>query len=171
MGELGEFQRAIGAFENAIAIERTEAPLRAIERLANFEDRYARKLSSSTAAVGGEGLSPYELRERSIKRYQALIELGETVERLTGLGGVYKRQSYDKTSGNRYRKRLLREARKAYERAHLLALERNRRVDPFPTGNWLALRYLLGENPTVPMFRPCAMRPGKLRGTARKFGL
>ena len=122
-----------------------KAPLHAIERLANFEDRYATRISVNKSATGKGELSPQELRERSIKRYQTLIELGETVERLTGLGGVYKRQSDDKTLKVTERKRLLREARKAYERAHQLALERNRRVDPFPTGNWLALRYLLRE--------------------------
>lgn len=143
--KLGEFRRAITAFEKAIAVDRTEAPLHAIERLANLEDRYATKLSRTKTALEEGGLSPQELRERSISRYQALVALSETVERLTGLGGVYKRQSDTESVTNTDRKNLLKSALDAYARAQNLARERTGRIDPFPTGNWLTLRYLLRD--------------------------
>ncbi|MEA3213732.1 MAG: hypothetical protein QOE70_6789 [Chthoniobacter sp.] len=142
---LGAFRRAIGAYQEAIKINRTEAPLHAIERLANLEDRYATKISLGEAAAGEEESSPQELWKRSIGRYQALIALGETVERLTGLGAVYKRQSDTGTLTILERKKLLRAARDAYGRAHQRALKTTGQIDPYPAENWLALRYLLGE--------------------------
>ena len=142
---LGEFRRAIDAFEKAIGLNRTTAPLHAIERLANLEDRYATKISRSKTAANAGDLSPQKYRERSISRYQALIALGETVERHTGLGAVYKRQSDTDAVTVTERKKLLRAARDAYGHAHQLAQAETGKIDPFPTQNWLALRYLLRE--------------------------
>ena len=141
---LESWPEAITAYEEAISLESTEAPVRAIEQLANAEDRYATKLINSPALAATAGVRPTELRTRAVQRLENLLKLGETSERHSLLGGFFKRQGQISTSNKERRDRFLK-ARQHYKKAHELALKRTGLINPYPAGNWLNFAALLQD--------------------------
>lgn len=143
---LQAWPEAIAALEEAVSRESTKAPIRAIEQLANAEDRYAAKLIKNPALAAAAAMKPAELRQRAVQRLQNLLKLGETSERYSLLGGFYKRHAQISESDTE-RRASFPKASQHYKSAHELALKRTGSIDPYPAGNWLNFAALLQEEP------------------------
>jgi hypothetical protein len=93
-GEAGEWDKAIASLRAALAAERGQCPVRGIEQLANYEVRQA----GSRWLATDDGQRNENLRatlrqdiEQATVRLAALSSSGPTSERLSLLGGAYKR--------------------------------------------------------------------------------
>jgi tetratricopeptide (TPR) repeat protein len=139
-GDLGDWEEAIGIFSQAIRTWGADVPIRAVQVLANLEIRLADRIRRE----GGESAAtPDELIARATARLAWLLELGETPERLSLVGSAYKRIARAAPRA-RERQAALRKAAESYRKAHELALETNKAVDPYPALNWIACRIALG---------------------------
>jgi hypothetical protein len=103
---LGDKGKAIEAYGEAIRHPDAEAPLRAVEQLANLQSRHARE--QPTASEG--------IREAT-EMLEWMLRLAETGERLSMLGGNYKRLAMMASSDSE-RQEMLEKARAHYEKAH-----------------------------------------------------
>src|SRR5581483_1777990 len=78
--------------------------------------------------------------DEAIKRIEWLLKLGETSDRYSNLGGLYRRLAlFDNRTEN------LRRSLDAYDKAHRIALEATGEIYPYPALNWITLRFILGE--------------------------
>ncbi|MBS1144873.1 MAG: hypothetical protein H6R14_2279 [Proteobacteria bacterium] len=102
-GEAGEWEKSIAELRVAIEAEGGQCSVRVIEQLANYEVRLAG--SRWLAADDRNETLRAELRasiEQAISRLAALCVNGETSERLSLLGGAYKRLALiEAADGNR----------------------------------------------------------------------
>ncbi|MEM7250986.1 MAG: CHAT domain-containing protein [Pseudomonadota bacterium] len=101
--ELGYYQDAHSAYQTAI--QTSDAPIQAIEQLANMESKLATSTDNDNDAV--------DLLESSITRLEALCEVAPSSERFSLIGASYKRLAHV----GRAKVTPLRDARRAYERA------------------------------------------------------
>lgn len=149
---LGYYDKAVEIYREASRAEKAEAPLNTIEQLANMLVRYADNLRSQQSAVEQDGTSaedaadndPGHLIEEAIDKLQWILRLGESVERLSLMGGCYKRKAIIAETADE-KKQWLKEAEQYYGRAHQLCKEKLGVVDPYPALNWLTYRFLLGQ--------------------------
>lgn len=84
--DLGDSERAIAHYRAALAQEDATSSLHALEQLANLEIR-----------LGAERIGEPEgeqLMQTGLQRLEALLVLGETVERLSLLGSAWKRRAH-----------------------------------------------------------------------------
>lgn len=144
---LGNFAQAIDYYRQAIKQEKAEAPLSAVEQLANLLSRHAEVLRVSAAEL--DGMKPAELEAKLLEMVKEALslldwalELGETNERLSNYGGYYKRLAL--AAKVEERPKLLEKARDYYGQAHRQNVA-NGTLDFYPALNWIACRYLLGE--------------------------
>lgn len=150
---LGYFDKAIESYRAAAREEKAEAPLNTIEQLANLLVRYADKLREQQSATGQTGVTatdaaahnPGSLIDEAVKQLQWLLNLGDSTERLSLMGGCYKRKAVAAQAAPERRK-WLKEAKQYYGRAHRFYQEKLGVVNPYPTLNWLTYRFLLGES-------------------------
>jgi tetratricopeptide (TPR) repeat protein len=135
--KLADFARAIEVYESAISQENAEAPICTLERLANTLDRYSTGLmvdmkNHEDAASMREYAA--EQTAKAIKYLEWLLGLSETAERLSLLGGAYKRKARtDATT----RADSLRKSADYYRRAHEMG-----KSGLYPTLNYLTMAYL-----------------------------
>ncbi len=80
-GELGDFARAVGCYERALAAEDGGLPLRTVVQLANLEVRWAATLPAGAAR---------DRIDRAIGRVESLLTLAETGERRALLASAWK---------------------------------------------------------------------------------
>jgi hypothetical protein len=144
----GDFERAADLYRKAVTDSGAEAPISAVQKLANFLDRHAKTLNLNAAKLQTpaekdelESKAQEQVTE-AIKRLKWLRELGETVERWSLLGGAYRRMALFKATEEN-----LRIARDCYKNGHDLALATKGEINPYPALNWISLRFLIGEKP------------------------
>ena len=151
--ELGQFDNAIENYRAAIHQQESRAPIRAIEQLANLEVRYAISLLAAGEEPAAATVSetarttpsdPEQLMKDAAELVEWLLKLNETPERLSLLGGIYKRRAL--LASGKARHSMLTEARDAYRRAHSLALKTTGALDPYPALNWATYRFLLNDS-------------------------
>jgi len=135
--ELGDLGKAIELYRQAIQEENATASLKDIEQLANLEHRHATQLLRDKRRLK----EAIEMLEESNKRIEWMMRIGPSVERLSLLGGNYKRLA-------RYAKdeewaELLKKAEENYGKAERLALQRPGSEYYYAALNWAACHYLL----------------------------
>ena len=130
--------KAIHAYREALRHVKGEAALRTLPAIIDAEIRLLEQLAA--------GAAPREIKQlqHDIKTdVDLLAQFGETAERLSAVGALWKRMALlAKTPEDR--KRALLAASKHYGDAHQLARQQQR-VDPYPGLNWFLYRWLLGE--------------------------
>jgi CHAT domain-containing protein len=144
---LGYFDKAIKSYREAAEDEKAEASLNTLEQLANMLGRYADELrlqQRSEEELGEDAPRPNAFLDEAFQRLKWLLELGETAERLSLMGGYYKRMA-SATQETSERIEHLRSAGEYYGKAHELHKKRRGVVYPYPALNWLTYRFLLGE--------------------------
>lgn len=155
---LGDFDEAIAYYRQAVAKEDAKISLKAVEKLANFECRYAEKLwlaeHGENAARKGKKkpaagqFSPTELLAAAERKISWLLELNEenlSPERLALKGRIYKTKAIlagkDKTARQKY----LREAKDYYEKGFQQNRQQNKSPKTYQLANLIACRFLLDE--------------------------
>ncbi len=150
--ELRVFDNAIRFYEEAILDQRAQAPLKAIERLANLRVRYGEDLLDRIEAETASDTKPSrgsnrlhreakKLFDDAEKGLKLLLELGESHERYSLMGRVYKaraRVSLDEKT--------LRTAADNYGKAYSWYSKAEVKADTYSGINWVTLRFLLGES-------------------------
>jgi tetratricopeptide (TPR) repeat protein len=145
-GDLGNFDGANRYLIAALESDESESAttLRSVEQLANFEVRHARDVGKS-ADTAEKARSRTEI-DKAIKRIEKLLEVSETGERLSLLGGAYKRRA-EMEEARDQAEDLVRLAADQYKKGYLRYLER-KRFDPYPVLNWLGAELVL-RNPVT----------------------
>jgi hypothetical protein len=133
-GEIGEWAEAIPPLEAAIAAEKSNCSLRVIEQCANFEVRLAVKQwfeirAKAPADVDGQRVKHIQTVERAIRKLKILSRCAETEERLSLIGGSYKRLALIQTEPSSLQ-RALQEMANNYEKAYL------KQHKPYAFTNW-----------------------------------
>lgn len=137
--ELGDFDQAIKAYENAIHAKSAsgEVPIRAIEQLANLQARYAMQLRQTSKA----GQQPEQIKDLQARLHLAnarlcwLIELSPSPERRALVAGIYKRMALAAPDDTQ-RRDFLGQAAQQYH----LATQDN--LDPYPGLNTAVCEWL-----------------------------
>jgi tetratricopeptide (TPR) repeat protein len=146
-GDLGDWEKAIEIFTQAIKTWGADVPIRAVQVLANLEIRLADRMRRGGEAAADDGqpaVTPDELIDRATGRLSWLLELGKTPERLSLVGSAYKRIALAaQRAGDR--QKALRKAAESYREAHELTLAAKRPVNPYPALNWIACLIALGN--------------------------
>jgi CHAT domain len=142
----GDFKTAVDFYRKAITDSGAEAPIAAVQRLANLLDRHAKTLNQQAAEAQNQA-DKEDLESQAAKQISEAIghlnwlrTLGETTDRWSMLGGAYRRMALFKTRNSNLGK-----ACECYSKGHHLALEEKGQINPYPALNWLSLRFLLGE--------------------------
>jgi hypothetical protein len=113
--------------------------VRTLEQLVNFRARYAEALHSS----GATSPKPADLIREAEKLSNLLLQLGETAERWSIRGSLYKRAAVV-TSGAAARRRSLERMEEAYRKGLEIARGRESRDVSYPLLNWYASQIALG---------------------------
>jgi hypothetical protein len=118
-GEMGEWAEAIPPLETAIKAEKSNCPLRVLEQCANFKVRLAAKQFSECAPADRDrNRNEYVvIIERAIDDLKILSGFAETEERLSLIGGSYKRLALVQTEPSG-RDRAKQEMANYYEKAY-----------------------------------------------------
>ncbi|MFZ5511856.1 MAG: DUF7379 domain-containing protein [Pseudomonadota bacterium] len=136
-GELGELDGAIAWLDRAVAANRAEFSLRAVEQRANFQLRRALQAWLAGRKRGGAGRpDPVAEVNTAVAQLQALTTMAETVERLSLLGSAYKWLAWmrrDRDGTVDALGRMADSYRRAFERS-----DAEGRADSYPLVNWLA---------------------------------
>jgi CHAT domain-containing protein len=137
-GELGAFQEAIHHYEQALADNDAEVPVKSIEQLANLQGRYAEQLHARGGVTKREiaGL----LRDAT-EWHRRLLRIGSTPERHRNLAAHYRRSAAIYTDTRRAT--AIKNAADEYNEARKLHTE----ADPDSTINWAVFTALVGLLP------------------------
>jgi hypothetical protein len=159
---LGDFHHAIKLYREAIKKDDAKASIEAVQRLANFECRYAEKLwkqaeankaqagktktagRRKTSGAGEREFTPAELVGDAEKRLDWLLELDRTPERLALKGRVYKTRALLAASGKE-RLAHIKAAKNWYKESYDESARRNKAPKLYPTVNLIACGFLSGE--------------------------
>lgn len=154
--DLGDFTKAIDAYKLAVAQADARASLRVVERLANLESRRVDSELRKAEAANGD-LEPELVKEAGPGLKKAIAQLtwlneafGETPERLSLLGRVYKSQALLAAWQQQDYEKPLQQASKWYAAASERSIAGGQPRDNYSTFNWLACRILLGEYAPAP---------------------
>lgn len=115
-GELNHFEAAIRYYERVTTAERADAPIRALEQLANLRVRWASTLAGNRTRACGEALGELDSAEQLLR---GLLAMGKTAERYNLLGSVQKRRALLTTGEERWR--AMEEMHRAYAAAFDIA--------------------------------------------------
>ena len=153
--ELGRYAQAVGSFRRAWNDTRSsEAPLRLLEQLGNFEIRLAQRRFlaadrslAATDAIGDETLSVADLVDQAKEHLTLARRMGENGERLALLGSFHKKAAT--LARGRARRRHIAAACDHYRRAYEWRLAHSvhdgrAAVEPYYALNWLQLASLAG---------------------------
>jgi tetratricopeptide (TPR) repeat protein len=157
---LGNFHDAIECYREAVKKDDAKASIEAVQRLANFECRYAEKLWKQAEAdkapagkaktargrktPGEKEFTPGELLGEAEKRLDWLLELDRTPERLALKGRIYKTKAL-LAANKKERLARLSTAKGWYKEGYDESAKRNRAPKLYPTVNLIACGFLLGE--------------------------
>ena len=164
--ELNRFDKAIDHYANAALAEDASVPIRAIEQQLNIQARMAVSHAAAMAEDGDRRRDAAEKIGRSIDKLSKLVDIsGETLERLSLLGGSYKRLA-QVTSGDE-RTENLESMAEFYGRARAIGQERGVANVYYPWCQELSAQVVLrlrGERvdkPDFASFRKLSLPPGK----------
>ncbi len=132
--ELGEFERAVSYYENALAAEKATGPLLAVEQLASCRVRWAGALIRQDVRNCERAK---KLLEKAEKMIRGLLEIAQTSERWSLLGSVMKRRAMLPEADAASRRGALREMSRAYGAAYELSRKRGA-GDAYPLANQIA---------------------------------
>jgi hypothetical protein len=132
-GELNHFEAAIRYYERVTTAEHADAPVRALEQLANLRVRWARTLAGQDTHTLGQALGELDSAERLLR---GLLDIGKTAERYNLLGSLQKRRAM-LTAGEE-RRRAVEEMRCAYAAAFDIAGKTSPTRGLYPLANRLA---------------------------------
>jgi hypothetical protein len=139
-GEVNEFEKAIGHYEKIRTAHRADAPIRALEQLANLRCRWAAEIGRKDAAAARAALNQLQGAETLLN---GLLTIGETYERYSLLGSVHKRRAM-LTTDVAARRRALADMRAAYDKAVTMARESGATAFAYPLANRLAAEVVQG---------------------------
>jgi Tetratricopeptide Repeats-Sensor len=149
----GPFRQSDRELPGSDSQEGSSAALRSVEQLANLEVRYAISLLAAGAepavatvseTAGTASADPEQLMKEAAELVKWLLNLDETPECLSLLGGIYKRRAL--LASDKDRHSMLTEARDAYGCAYALALKMTGALDPYSALNWATCRFLLNDS-------------------------
>ena len=129
-----DFEPAIAAYQEAIRQEKASAPVKAIEQLANVMDRFA---ASRFQDDPGGAREHWDESERRLASLNDL--LGKSKERLSLLGGIYKRRAGQDAAK---RAEFQQKAVEYYTEAYEYSRDELKAPDPYPGLNAIALAWL-----------------------------
>ena len=138
-GELGDYELAIEHLDKALAAEKAEFPVKALEQRANYRVKHALQFRQ-TADKTEKGKALGDI-EQAIKALDFLISMAPTKERLSLLGSAYKRKAWLQTN-KADRKKALDEMRENYQLAFNKGLESGN-IDAYPLTNWITAEAIL----------------------------
>jgi tetratricopeptide (TPR) repeat protein len=147
-GELGQFDNALERLDAAIAANKAELSVRALEQRANFRvlralqtwqtGRGAAKPKRGAAVTEGEAAAEIMA---AIEDLAALSRMGSTVERYSLLGSAYKRLAWVQSIDNASEEALANMGASYY--AALQQGAQSKKLDPYPLTNWLTAEAIL----------------------------
>jgi hypothetical protein len=141
-GELNHFEAAIRYYEWVTTAEQADAPVRALEQLANLRVRWARTLAGKDAGARDKALSELKSAELLLR---GLLAVGETAERYNLLGSLQKRRAM--LTAGRERRVALEEMRRAYAEAFEIAGKTAPARRAYPLANRLAAEVVQSWQP------------------------
>lgn len=137
-GEAQCFDQAVRYYQRALSGDPSATTLKDVEQLANLMSRAAVAAwqRGNASRQGGDAKIPRDPMaeiEASLGYVDWLLESGETTERLSLVGSVYKRKAWigEKSEDVTAALRLM---RKAYEKGYTVAADQ---PDPYPQLDWL----------------------------------
>jgi hypothetical protein len=133
-GEVGEFEKAIARYDRIRTAHHADAPIRALEQLANLRCRWAAELGRKDAGAAAAALEHLDGAEALLG---GLLAIGETYERYSMLASVHKRRAM-LTTDVAARRRALADMRAAYDKAVTIAGEGGPTAFAYPLANRLA---------------------------------
>jgi hypothetical protein len=137
-GELRQFEAAIRYYEMVTAVDKADAPIEALEQLANLRVRWATELAQTDPAKRPEALDHLQRAQRLLK---ALVEIGETNERYSMLGSLEKRRALLTTGADRTQ--ALADMEAAYRAAYGIARTLGASAVAYSLSNALAAKITL----------------------------
>ena len=138
-GELKEYDKAIDHLDIAMAANKSEFPVIALEQRANY--RVKRALQFRQTADKTEKHKALGEIEKAIEELNILNTMAPTTERLSLLGSAYKRLAWLQ-SVKTERKKALEKMRENYQLAFNKARE-NQNIDAYPLINWITAEAVL----------------------------
>jgi tetratricopeptide (TPR) repeat protein len=139
---VGDFDAAMETYKNALQLEKANAPVQAIEQRANLKDRRAGQLFRTDPVRANQ---MWDDAEGDLIALNKL--LGQSSERLSLLGGLWKRRG---RADLEKRTDAFKKAVEYYRSAYLHARITKGEIDPYPGLNLIALSYLNGEKQPLP---------------------
>ena len=136
--ELGRFERAVHYYEQILTAEVANAPIKALEQLANCRVRWALELARQDPPDVKRAHALLDQAERDLK---SLLDVGATSERWSLLGGVMKRRALLATDSD-----TVRAALKTMSAAYESAYKRScaiKKPDAYPLVNHIAADVVL----------------------------
>jgi tetratricopeptide (TPR) repeat protein len=150
--QLGYFDEAVKSYRQALdKDEKAETPMSLIERLAtalihNADDVLAQQADDPSTSE--KKADPIALIDEASSYLEPLLKLTVTPERLSLLGGVYKRKASVAKTAEDVRTWLER-AKNSYAKAHELSKVKTGKVNPYPALNFVTVRFLLGDKEDI----------------------
>jgi tetratricopeptide (TPR) repeat protein/pimeloyl-ACP methyl ester carboxylesterase len=136
--ELGEFSAAISTFREAVGASKANAPVEAIEQLANCLDRLAGRQLATKPDGAREN---WETAEKLLTNLNTTI--GESSERLSLLGGLWKRRGEAEFKTNPDgSKEAFQKSADFYRRAYESTRNARNEINIYSGVNWMMLVYL-----------------------------
>jgi tetratricopeptide (TPR) repeat protein len=137
--ELGQFDRAISYYERVVKAERANAPILALEQLANCKIRWAGRLLDADRSDGKKAAALLDDAEKILRH---LLDLGPTSERWSLFGGLMKRRAIASARDAKARRKALEQMSKAYRSAYELSRS-DGPGNAYPLGNQIAADIVL----------------------------
>lgn len=142
--ELGEYEQAIAFYDRVIDAEDANAPVSALEQLANCRVRRA-QAQADQEPPDIEGALAQLTKAESL--LQSLLDIGKTVERWSLMGGVRKRRALFATDDRATRQQALKGMSDAYKEAFRRSAEKTPPGDPYPLANQIAADVIRSWHP------------------------
>jgi CHAT domain-containing protein len=164
---LGNYGEAVDTYQRALAEWGAGASLRTLEQLVNIQAKWAAELTLDaeralgtpltldTQGTQADGLAA-QLFEDAEQRARALLALGETPERWSLLGSIWRRRA--QCAPPQVMAEALTAAVDAYTTADKLHRERTGQVGFYPALNRVALEWLVTQHTAAPFDAEDALR-------------
>jgi tetratricopeptide (TPR) repeat protein len=136
---LEDFAKAVDYYNRIVTAEEACAPISALEQLANCRARWAVALAAGTPPKTAEANEQLQHAEDLLRR---LLEIGETSERSSLLGGVMKRRA-ELSRDRRRRRDALQKMSEAYLKGFQISRQGGGAGDPYPLANHIAAEVVL----------------------------
>ncbi len=141
-GEMGEYGLAIAHLDKAMAADKAEFPVKALEQRANYRVKHALRFRQTTdKAEKDTALAEIEKAIEELNTLNAMAPATLTIERLSLLGSAYKRLAWLQSSKTE-RKKALEKMSTHYQRAFNNSREKGKNK-AYPLTNWITAEAVL----------------------------